>query len=145
MPARAGLFALLCGALLVACEDALAPRTGAIRVTFATVGDDLDTDGYALRIAHGTPVPFDVVNGSLIFPGLRPGETAVRLEGLAVNCQPLGITDLRVDVVADDTVDVAFDVQCHLLIGSLLVEVVTSGLDRDLDGYLVSLDGGPAR
>src|SRR5688500_7281254 len=98
----AGLSAVLLSGLS-AC-DALAPATGAVRVTAPTSGVDIDADGYDLRVDGALAGELEA-QGTLIVTGLRPGGRLVRLERLALNCASPNAGARTVTVVADDTVD----------------------------------------
>ncbi len=57
----------------VACSQT-APTTGAIQLSAATTGDDLDPDDYQVALDGGTPQPLSI-NGSVLIAGLTPGTT----------------------------------------------------------------------
>src|SRR5437867_3213022 len=119
--------------LAVGCDKVNAPATGAIRVTVNTAGVDLDPDGYSIRVEDELGHPA-VLNGSITIAGVRVGQRLVRVEGLAVNCQPTEYSTRFVNVTADDTVDVVFDIKCRLLIGNISVAANTLGANVDADG-----------
>jgi len=58
--------------------------TGSLRVSAATTGEDVDGDGYQVRV--GTSSQAVGVNGSVLFASLAAQSHAVTLEGLSENC-----------------------------------------------------------
>lgn len=139
----AALYAALSALGPLACQDINAPATGAIRVEALTTGLDFDPDGFRITV-DADSVGRVQSNGSIIISGLRPGPRAVRLTELALNCAlaPSLSPSLTVTVVASDTVDATFDIQCSANVGAIFVLPLAGGFDLDTDGYLVSLDGG---
>ena len=119
-----------------------APGTGRIRVTTATTGQQLDPDGYTVRIDGGQGPPVGV-NAAVTIPDVRAGSHEVRLAGVADNCTVAGGPARAVTVVADGTVTVDFDVTCEggVQTGTIAVTTVTTGQSLDPDGYSVSVDG----
>ncbi|MGH2375579.1 MAG: Ig-like domain-containing protein [bacterium] len=119
--------------------------TGSIRVTTATTGADLDSDGYTVNVDEGAGQPLPApVNGSFTYPGVPPGEHPIELYDIASNCAVSGANPQTVTVTAGATAEVAFAIACTALIGagSLRVTTATAGTDLDPDGYSVSVDGG---
>ena len=107
------------------------PPTGALRLITHTTGDDLDADGYELRISGATNLRIGS-NDSLVVRGLVPGIYQIRLDNVALNCaMPSGSEAV---IVASDTVDVLFAGTCTGL-GTIAVTVETTGVDHDPDGY----------
>lgn len=94
------------------CRDVTAPRSrGALRVTIATSGLDVDLDGYSLRFDAGSSRPM-ATNDVLIVADMKPGPVVTTLEGVASNCTVDAVYPQPVDVVADDTTDVGISVSC---------------------------------
>lgn len=130
----------LTATLTMGC-DVTGPATGAVRITVATSGVDLDADGYSVRVDSGAAHPA-ALNGTLIIAGVATGQRVVRLQSLAPNCQRTdNFATHSVNVIAGDTVDTAFDVSCTPDVGIVRVFVTTRGGDRDPDGYILTLDG----
>src|SRR5688500_6394351 len=129
------------GCLLVlttsACSEGTAPATGSVRIQVATAGIDLDTDGYSVTVDNGTPQPLQ--GGSMVIGGLTPGLRAVKLGGTAMNCSSFPSVRLA-GVVVNDTVDVAFDVTCAMLKGSVNVSLQLNGGQFDADGFTITVD-----
>ena len=144
---------IACGLLLAAagCSDStpvgLAGRaTGALEVTITTTGVDLPTNGYTVSVDSGAGQAV-TVNGAVTISGLKIGTHSVTLYDVAANCALSGVKTRSVDVVAGDTVPVAFAVGCTATGGSsgaIRISTTTAGVDLDPDGYRVSVDGGAA-
>ena len=117
------------------------PKTGAIRVSVATAGTDIDADGYLVSVDGGAHVPI-AVNGAVTIAGLAPGNHSVALGGLAANCAAAGANPRTVTVARDTTMNVSWSVTCVASTGAIRVSASTAGADLDSDGYAVQLDGG---
>jgi hypothetical protein len=115
------------------------PITGAIRVTTSTDGAEPDPDGYSVSLDTLAGVPIGLT-GSVVLSA-EAGEHAVELEGVAPNCRVTAGPRQTVQVEADDTAAVAFDVTCVATAGGLHVVVSTTGDLLD-EGYLLRLDQG---
>ena len=128
--------------LATACDEPFPfseERFGALRIALTTTGGDIDLDGYTLTVDAGTARPIEI-NGTLVLSDLPTGEHSVELRGWAENCVPNGST-LRAPLVQGrDTVVVSFVVNCAA--SGVQVTISTEGLDRDLDGYTLRVDGG---
>jgi len=114
--------------------------TGAVQVSVTTTGVELDTNGYSVAIDGGVrrAIP---VNSAMTLSGLSAGSHNILLAELAPNCAAGGGANPRlVTVVAGDTAKVAFSVTC-VATGSLAISIGTTGLDLDLNGYLITVDG----
>ena len=85
---------------------------GSIRVTIATVGEDLDADGYSVVVGNAAPEAIDM-NGSMTADDIPPGEYTVELADLAFNCSVDGSNPRQVPVSADAETSVTFDVTCR--------------------------------
>src|SRR3989441_10335395 len=142
-----------CGLVLAAagCGDSTpvgiaGPTTGVLQVTVSTSGAALPANGYTVSVDSGAgqPVP---VNGKVSLAGLSAGGHSVTLYGLATNCTLSGVNARGVEVIAGDTVVVAFSVGCIATsagTGTIRLSTTTTGVDLDPDGYRVSVDGGAA-
>ena len=142
---------IACGLVLAAagCGDSipvgLAGRaTGVLQVTVSTSGADLPANGYTVSVDSGAGQAV-TVNGALTIFGLKAGTHSVTLYGVAANCALSGVNTRAVDVIAGDTVAVAFAVGCTATggrSGTIRISTTTTGVDLDPDGYRVSVDGG---
>src|SRR5436190_5953090 len=143
---------LLAGGLVVAaagCGDStpvgVAGRaTGVLQVSVSTSGADIPTNGYTVSVDSGAGQPAPV-NGKLSLAGLNAGGHSVTLYGLATNCTLNGVNTRAVEVIAGDTVVVAFSVGCIATsagTGTIRISTTTTGVELDPDGYRVSVDGG---
>ena len=104
----AGLF------ILVACggEDLVRPTTGTLEVTTSTTGADLDEDGYLLTLDDRPEEAIDV-REDLAISDLAPGDHFVTLSGVAQTCTLVGAGARTVTVIAGDTVNVTFRINCE--------------------------------
>lgn len=122
------------------------PRTGNLRVTAATTGADLDSDGYLLTADDG-PETSITSNGTRDFTGLTSGSHSLAITGVAANCTLVGVTPRPVTIVAGQQADLAIAVTCTAIApapGSIAVTVTTTGVTPDQDGYRYALDGNPS-
>ena len=104
---------VLCGALLLAgCGTTVTVDLGTIRVTVTASGNNLDPDGYIIRVTgngEDQSRPVDV-NGEVLF-AVPSGRYTVELTGKADNC----IVDLNpqtVQVSGGRTSDLLFNTLC---------------------------------
>ena len=150
---RSARVVIACGLVLAAagCGDStpvgLAGRaTGVLQVTIATTGVDLPAAGYSVSVDSGAGQAV-AANGAVTISGLSASTHSVTLYGLATNCTLSGVNTRAVDVIAGDTVVVAFIVGCTATSGgsgTIRISTTTTGVDLDPDGYRVSVDGGAA-
>jgi Tol biopolymer transport system component len=120
-------FAIVCSATV-----------GAIEVTAATTGNDIDADGYTVTVsADARPI---AVDGTVLYENMAPATYDVVLSDLAANCTADQLTKSAV-VIAGDTASVSFAVACDYTTGSLEVTAVTTGTQLDPDGYTITVDG----
>jgi len=122
----------------VACEA----YTGAIEVVTETVGADPD-DEYTIALddlANSTVGATD----TMVLNGVPKGAHVLTLGGIAANCSTTAENPLATPVTAGDTSRVEFPVSCVPLVGDLRITANTTGTPVDPDGYLVSVDSGPA-
>jgi hypothetical protein len=127
---------------LVVFSIQCARTTGDLRITVATTGSDVDTDGYLVSVDQFgiTTIPS---NGQLNVNFVPPGPHQVSLSRVASNCTaPPAQT---VNIVAGVLTTVNFTVTCNPV---AIVKLVTSvaGDDRDSDGLMFRVNTGvPAR
>ncbi len=146
----AGRFArgvIACGLVLAAagCGDSTpvgiaGPTTGVLRVTVSTSGADLPANGYTVSVDSGAgqPVP---VNGKLSLAGLSAGSHSVTMYGAPPNCALSGANTRAVNVLAGDTVLVAFDVACTAMGGASGQIAFVSDRDGNAEIYVMNADG----
>ena len=125
----------------VTCSQT-APTTGAIQLSAATTGDDLDPDDYQVALDGGTPQPLSI-NGSVLIFGLTAGEHEVALSGVADNCGVTQPNPRTVTVLVGSTADAAFTVTCSPIPlaapGFDIAYAATDGHHNEV--YLLSADG----
>lgn len=91
--------------------SALPPTNGAIRVTTATGGSDLDPNGYQFAIDGGSNRAIGL-NGTVTVSDIATGSHTVVLSGVASNCGVADGPSKDVAVTAGQTSDVAFSITC---------------------------------
>jgi hypothetical protein len=112
------------------------PRVGALRVAVATMGEELDEDGYWLVVdgddysAVAAPA-----NGVVTIEQVHEGTTVVTITGVVENCSATRASPDPIHVSYQGTTDVAFAVTC-VPTGSIRVTTPTSGVDQPA-GYTV--------
>lgn len=116
-------------------------QIGSIRVATVTTGEEgsLDGSGYTVTLDGSTPRSIGI-NATMTFQDLSVGNHSVRLDGAAENCTIAGDNPRNVAVPAGGTVEVAFEVSCALVTGTIQVSTITVG-EVDLDGYTIAIDG----
>ncbi len=111
-------------------------RSGRIRVTTVTTGEDLDPTYYVRDDPPQSLTPQLPANGSVILPiAFAPGDHVLSLLDVASNCAVVGGNAQTVTVSAGDTSDVAFAVTCVGNLPALRGTIATTGTDVDPDGY----------
>ena len=120
------------------CDTPPGPTTGALRLLTTTTGGDLDLDGYVATVDNISQTIS--TNGTLVVAELATGSHDVSLSGIAANCAATGSGATRsATVQAGDTTDVSFPVAC--VATGIHVSVATGGLDPDVNGYTMLVDG----
>ena len=115
-------------------------QTGNVQVSAATIGTDLDVDGYAVSVDGGAAR--DIAhNGSTTFSGVSAGVHQVELTGVADNCSVTSANPVSASVTSGHTAQVAFEIRCDAPPGFIQVSTTTAGADLDSDGYTVKMDG----
>ena len=118
---------------------------GRIEVSVSTNGTDPDTDGFSVTVDGGT-ARFVAPGGSVVLDSLSEGSHSVLLTGLAENCQVEGSNPRSVVVGPDGLADVSFDVRCaRATTGGFAIQVSTSGVAPDTDGYSLAVAGADIR
>lgn len=108
-------------------------KTGAIRISTTTTGDDPDPDGYSVSVTGVSPGGLPA-NGTLSIYGVREGPVVVALSGLSGNCVVDGANPRTVNAKFGEFVEVAFTIRC-VVAGRLRVTTATTGPYLDPDGY----------
>ena len=135
---------IACGLLLTAtgCSDStpvgVAGRaTGVLQVSVSTSGADIPTNGYTVSVDSGAGhlVP---VNGKVSLAGLSAGSHSVTMYGAPPNCALSGANTRAVDVLAGDTVLVAYDLSCTV-IGPIVFASNRDGYPFQI--YAMNVDG----
>ena len=137
----AGLL-LAATAVLHACRGAEpfdpVVATGGLQVSTATMGADLDPDGYRASV-DGGPSELVATNGVFIIARLPAGDHLVALEGVASNCAVDGANPVTVSVTAHAATEVAFRITCTAVFGIVEVTVATTGGDPSSSDYTVQI------
>jgi hypothetical protein len=109
--------AALGAALLIGCSGSATapPARGAIRLTVATTGANIDPDGYELDVfgANGTRTLTIQANIELLVQDLTQGQHQLQLKDVATNCAVDGANPIDATVVTGDTIPAEFDVTCQ--------------------------------
>jgi hypothetical protein len=125
---------LSCGEKDVGPSD---PRSE-LEVVVATTGENLDPDGYAVRL-DGSKNQSVSVNGTVTFSDLTAGSHSVELLDVAGNCSLIGSNPTLVTISSGVRVSLTLAVTCSALTADLSVAVTTGGADPDPDGYVVTV------
>ena len=112
-----------------------------LHLSVQTTGQDFDPDGYFYTLDAGAAVA--IGNEVRVIP-VGSGSHTVTLGGFAANCGgPSSVLTQNFDGEAD-TAQVSFNVDCTPTTGSILLTMSTTGALPDPDGYLVTIENGPA-
>jgi dipeptidyl aminopeptidase/acylaminoacyl peptidase len=135
-PAAVAAFLLSCG------EDPAVPELlGDLQVSLHTFGGDPDLDGYLVTVDDVEQAPVEL-GGSALLSDLPAGAHTIGLAHVAANCDVVGEHPRIVTILPGRTRSEFFEVQC--LTTGVAVRVSEGGADLDEDGYVISVDGGPA-
>jgi hypothetical protein len=117
------------------CATTAAPpaQPGAIHISTATSGFDLDVDGYLLQVDSVAGQPIGT-NAALTMAGVAAGNHTVTLYGVASNCSVEGANPRAVSVAGGATTEVAFAVTCGAG-PTVELTALTTGSNIDADGY----------
>lgn len=90
------------------------PATGDVRVTASSYGEEIDRNGYRVRLDGGSEKQEERIdpNGTVTFTGLEPGEYSVALEHVDDDCEVESDNPVRADVRVGELVEVGFVVEC---------------------------------
>lgn len=134
--------------LAVGCEDSPttpvrpppASANGTIVVVAAATGNDVDPDGFDVRVNNGPPRR--VASGSaVVFADMPPGPHSVSIEDVAPNCVLRDDSPRTVTVVPREHTAIVFSLHCQnrLTSGALRVVIATPGFGT----FGVALDMAP--
>ncbi|MCI0432293.1 MAG: hypothetical protein L0271_01400 [Gemmatimonadetes bacterium] len=126
----------VCAVVTLACRDEPPaapvlppePATGSIIAATTVTGEDIDMDGFDIRVDDGSPRT--VTQGSaVVFAGLAPGPHTVSVDHVASNCALSDANPRTVTVVANEATGVLIRANCQARVtpGSIRVLVVTPG------------------
>lgn len=106
--------ALIPVAILVGCGGATdPPQLGNVRISTLTTGEDLDLSAY--RASVGSELKLAGLNDVLTFVGIPAGTHTAAVDDIAENCTVDGGSSRQVEVTADATAEVTFQVSCTAL------------------------------
>jgi Tol biopolymer transport system component len=126
-------------AALVQFNVTCVANVGTVRVTTVTTGGDPDANGYTAMVDGVRRA--DVGAGAAVsIAGVGVGGHVISLGDVASNCTVRAPHPVTANVVFNQTVDVAFAIQC-VGTGNLEVTVTTTGVELDPDGYTVNVYG----
>jgi hypothetical protein len=128
---------LVVGLWLSACGDSGGPSEGTLLVATSTAGENPDQDGYQLVVDSGGF--FHLAPAGTFELDLSPGRHGLTLLGVEDQCSVAPGAAVEVEVASRATTSVAFEVNCPAT--GARVNVTTTGLDLDPDGYRVVVDG----
>ncbi|MCC5939145.1 MAG: PD40 domain-containing protein [Lunatimonas sp.] len=132
LASKKGVLVLVVAAMLTlpSCEDETASpappvtdpleATGNIVVKVTTVGGDDDPDGYTLTVQGVAPVEVDA-NGETTINNRQVGRYQVELSGIASHCMGTGNMVREVNVTANGTATVEFEVGCRAILRDRIV------------------------
>jgi Tol biopolymer transport system component len=120
--------------------DPLVPSSGSLTISTTTTGVAADADGYTVQLNSDAPRPIGST-ASLDPIELEPGDYVVTLAGVADNCAVTGENPRSVTVSAAGSSSVGFQVSCSVTTGGLRVRIITTGIDPDSNGYVVTGEG----
>lgn len=89
--------------------------TGTILVKIQTTGKDEDPEGYTLTIEGSAPREV-TANQEITIPNQRVGRFTIQLSNIANHCTGVGSMSREVNVVADGTATVEFEVSCKAIL-----------------------------
>lgn len=116
-------------------------ETGSVHVVVATIGAELDPDGYTVVI-DGNDRGHVASQADSTLTGLPVGSVSVSLSGIADNCQAATPLPMVVNVASSQTTDAALTVTCAARTGFVrLAFNGTRGQDYDPDGFSYAIDG----
>lgn len=134
------LTTVLAPVILSGCDAGPKPP-GTVAVTFTTKQGDENLFVWGVSLDGANPRTVNSnSNGTFTLEAVPPGDHHLILSSLPKACSS-GADDRIVTVPSKDTVRVTIAVKCTRVTGDVSLFVSTSGVEFDLDGYTVSLDG----
>jgi hypothetical protein len=130
---------VLASLALAGCEDSSTGPggEGTIVVAVTTSGGDPDLDGYEVRLDGDIGVALSAIDEQNYV--LAAGRHELELTGMAPNCTVGGGVTRSVTVTTGGNERVEFRVVCRAT--GFRVSATTFGVDRDLNGYEITVDG----
>jgi WD40 repeat protein len=126
------------GATTAAAFAVTCVALGAVQVTAATTGADLDPNGYIVYLnGPGGAGGSVATNGTTAFFGLPPGEYQMTVSGVTLNCDLAGQNPRPVTVPSGATAPVTLNVAC-VTAAQLAIAATVNG---NTDVYLVRSNG----
>jgi Tol biopolymer transport system component len=125
------------------CDSSGPDGVGSLEVHTLTSGDSPDPDGYQVTVDN-VEVATVPATGVVTITDQPAGSRSVRLVGVAEHCAVGGDNPEVVVVAAGEIVTADFSVTCGTPMGSVRVQVTTTGDEIDPDGYQVFAGFGPA-
>lgn len=114
--------------------------TGTIVIKINTVGKDNDPDGYTLNV-EGTAARQVGPNEEVTISNKKVGRYAVELSSIASHCTGSGNMVQEVNVTADGTATVEFEVDCKAILRDRIAYNKGTENFRDFKFYSSKLDG----
>jgi tricorn protease-like protein len=118
------------------------PTTGSLTITLTTLGEDAPS-GYTVVLDGSITRSVDA-NGTTTFTNLSEGMHEVSLTDIPANCTTGGDDAMGVVIEAGGQTPLAITVMCDALVGSIEINVTTTGADIP-DTYRAVVDGGSAQ
>jgi Tol biopolymer transport system component len=112
--------------------------TGSLQITATTAGAD-PGPGYALSVDYQPTQPLGA-NSAIVIANLALGSHTVALSGAAANCTIAAPNPVTVTIGNGDTTRITFSISC-VAVGVLRLTAVTTGVDLDVDGYTIFVNG----
>jgi dipeptidyl aminopeptidase/acylaminoacyl peptidase len=108
-------------------------QTGSLAVTTSTSGDSIDA-AYTI-VLEGVGTRIADANGTVRFDGLLPGEHAVTISDLSVNCTVSGDHSRTVSVASGATAETTFEMGCT----PALLDRIVFASERDGNSEIYSM------
>jgi hypothetical protein len=130
----------------IACGDDPAgqPAVGRLILHTVTTGEEVDPDGYTMRVDEGEPVAL-AANGTVETAGLTAGDHQVEIGDIASHCHETPSNPLAFAIEEDQTTEITFEVVCLAPNAVLQIRTFTSGSGPEVDGFVVRVDGSESR
>ena len=114
-------------------------QAGAVRITTATTGVDVDLDGYRGYVDGNWPGSQPVgIHGSVTLTRIRPGSHSILLGEVASNCRVGSPNPVTISVAGGDTIPLTFTIAC------VRTERIAFATAYYYGIYVMSANGGDA-